>query len=311
MSCPAKYADLHKASDDAFSKDYIHGFLNTKLSQNYCMADFGNGTATLKLNHNAAAASTKSEMEFKHKGGNFFGLNMAGITTTKTLTDSGMFKQKMEGNCSMSGMKLAGTTEWDMGSQENKANVLEMTMGRDKLSANMKVSQSGGLAMPGKVDFNAVVAATDAVKIGAAINYGIAKGDLAHQVKLVHSADKHVSAITVKNGQDLELVNMGKVNKAVTLPFGSVNVDNLHVRTQYGLKSADWGSQLCLEGNCQMGGFTTNKSRFLFNAKSLDYLETHDFKLNDSLNVIVSGKSNFKGGFFNNYNLGCAMNFSA
>merc|ERR1712025_728814 len=83
---------------------------------------------TLKLNHNATANKTKSEMEFKHKMGAMplLGNALKGVTNTKTITDAGTMKVKYESNC-CPGMKTSLTNEYNLNDKSNTGNTLEVT----------------------------------------------------------------------------------------------------------------------------------------------------------------------------------------
>ena len=97
---PPKFKDLHKANDDAFSKDYHSQCVNQKLSTKYSNGSIGNGTMTHKLNYSTSASKPSGEIEFKHTIGSAFGKYLDGAVATKTYNSgNGSMKFKLEKNC--------------------------------------------------------------------------------------------------------------------------------------------------------------------------------------------------------------------
>ena len=114
MSCPPKFKDLHKSSDDAFSKDFHSECYNNKIKSPYSMGNYGNGTLTQKLNYNTATQKPAAELEFKHTVGDVYGKYFEGMTVTKTIASGCDFaKVKYEKNCATSGGKC--TLEYNQG----------------------------------------------------------------------------------------------------------------------------------------------------------------------------------------------------
>jgi len=310
MSCPPKFADLHKSADDAFNKDYFHGFCNLKHAQNYCMGNMGSGTITTKWNFNHHAAKSCAEIEAKHT--NKFLSAFPTSVTTKTLNvDTGILKYKTE--LPVNGGKITFVNDVDCNNWTSKSNSLEFQTGRDRLSANLKLNQNGGLTnMLSSVTANAVIGVTGDVFVAGNVDYNINKGALSHHVKLVSKMAGNNVSLNLKDAADSELVLSRKLEKSLSMcPMATFNCENVHVKSQYGIKSADWGAQIAVDGNWDCGSWSTKKSQIAFDCKTYDAKFSDHVKISDSLTAILSLKNNFNDGFFKKCSVGMSLNFNA
>lgn len=310
MACPPKFNDLHKAADDCFNKDYVHGFCNLKLGQKYDAGVWGDGTITSKWNFNHHAAKSNSEIEFKHNN-NYSAF--AGSVTTKTINvDTGILKYKHE--LPVNGGRIIINSDFDTANNwAMKGNSFEFQTGRDRVTASLKLNQAGGITnMLNSIGANAVIGVTNGVNLAGDVNYNINKGTLSHHLKLISACSGANVALNLKNAEDTELVVSKKVGKAFTFcPNASFNMNNFHAKAQYGIKSSDYGCQVAVDGNWNCGSWSTQKSTATWDCRTNDFKCSDHMKINDNLTGIFSVKTNFNDGFFKKCSVGMAFNFNA
>merc|ERR1712048_1309970 len=93
-------------------------------------------------------------------------------------------------------------------------------------------------------------------------------------------------------------------------PFGSMNVNNVHAKADYGIKSGKYGVVLCSEGSYALGDFKTAPTKTVYNPITGDFKESHKFKITDALSATVAFASNAHNGIFSNASMGATLNFS-
>jgi len=309
MSCPPKFADLHKSADDAFTKDYLSGVFNHKMTQNYEMGNYGKGTMTAKLNY--AAGITGSEVEFKHKYGDILGGRLSGVAVTKTVSDkNGVVKTKVESPCGAG--KVTWAYDFDLSNWKIANNAITIDHGKNKLTNVLKVCPDDGFMGAKNASLASVFAVDSAHNFGVSLCYDIKKGALCHDIKAVRKADGMTAAFGVKNANDISML----ISKALpadkcSMKLGAISFSpsNFHVKTDYAMKGGNWNTQICVEGSSAIGSLVTDATKFVYNVRTGDYAEHNKFSINDKLSCIVGAKSNTKG-FFNNLRLGASLNFS-
>jgi len=308
MACPKKFSDLHKSVDDSFSKDYYAGVFNTKIANDYNMDKFGKGTMTSKLNFVNNAPS--SEIEFKHTYGGLF-KQLEGLVVTKNIySGNSDMKFKMEKSCK-SGGKVSFTSNFDMNSYKLSKSELNIDYGKDKLTANLNVTPEDGCMGLKSVGLNAVVAAAGNTHIGANVSYGLAKGNIDHHLKLVHTQNDIGVHVGLKNANDVEFsLAIPRKGKFMDFYLFDLKSENLFLKNSYNMQTSDWGSKLSLEySDCHCMGATFSKGKLFFDFKNKDFGESWTIPVNDNLSVTTGYKSNVSG-FWDKMRLGTQMNFS-
>lgn len=313
-ACPPKFADLHKSNDDAFNKDHVHGFFNIKMGQNFNMQEFGAGSITAKWNHHHQTSKSVAEFEVKSTCDRLplFNIAIPKVTSTKTITDGGLLKYKTERSFDC-GTKLTlcndvKTTDWS-----SKSNSVELQVGRDRFTGGLKVNQTGGCVnMPDSLSANAVIGLSNDHFLAVKGDYNLKSGKLSHMLKLVANAGSNLVSVNVKDAADTEMIVTRKFDREFRCCDAvSFHLNNIHLRTQYGVKSADWGSQFCLDGKWNCGAWSTSKSMYTYDIKTNEAKFSDHLKVNDNLTMIGTLKNNFNDGLFKKCTVGAAFNFTA
>jgi len=313
MSCPSKFADLHKSNDDAFKKDFCHGAFNIHHKNKFDAGNYATGECTFKVNSNPKVGSSNSSLEVKATCGDdvlgFSGLK--GMVVTKSINDAGLVKHKFEKSCS-DFSKTSYEFDWDLNTQSNKTGVLDCTFGKDKLSAGLKVNQGAGVCgIPDSASLNLVAAAGNH-NIGANFDYNIKSSAFGHHLKCKVNHDKGYAVVGLKNANDAEVLLTQNVNKSLCFgPFGSLAVSNAHVKTTYGVNNGSWDAAVAMEGTYKFGDFQTQAWKAAYNPKTGDYKESCKVKVSDSLSATIGWQGNCHSGFFKNAQMGAQLNFTA
>merc|ERR1711964_827969 len=164
----------------------------------------------------------------------------------------------------------------------------------------MKLSPEDGFKGVKDTSLATVFAIDSNHKIGACVGYNFANGKICHDVKFARDANNMHLSLGVKNGDALAMcMNTSLPENRRKLAIGSLyfNCNKLHLRTDYGMKSADWGAKLCCEGDAGLGDFGTKSTKFQYDLKTGDYSESNKIKINNSCEAIVGAKSNISGFF--------------
>jgi len=313
MSCPSKFADLHKSNDDAFKKDFCHGALNIQHKTGIDAGSLAKGDVTFKVNSNPKVGSTNSNLEVKVTiGDDFMGLDkLKGLVVTRSVNDAGMCKQKFEKSC-CAGSKLTYEHDFDLKTMSNKSASLNLDYGKDKLSCGLKLNQAdGACAIPDALNAS-LVANAGKHNIGANFGYNLKSSAFDHHLKFKVNHDKGYAVVGLKNANNAEVLLSQNLGKDVCLgPFGSLSVNNAHVKSSYGINNGAWNADLCLEGNYQFGDFKTQAWKCSYNPKSGEYKESCKLKVSDCLAATVAWQTNAHTGFFKNAQLGAQLNFNA
>lgn len=307
-----KFADLHKNLDDAFNKDFNHGKVNIEHKQAYDGDAMAKGTCTFKISHNPIVGANTSSVECKSTlGSNFFGLScLEGVVVNEKYSD-GLVNLKVEKACS-AGSKWTYDFDYDWNKSScNKAN-LALDYANANATVGLKLSQSGEGAMcsvPGNVNAN-VTTAMAGHNLGCNVNYNTGSGAIDHHLKFKLNHGQGYAVVGLKNANDSEVLCSQKVGKDICLgPFGSVKLNDVHVKFNYGMDSGKYGAQMANEGSYNFGDCNANfkQSYDLING---DYKESMKFKVTDSLTANISHKHNPHKGFLKDLQLGASLNFS-
>jgi len=317
MSCPPKFKDLHKAADDAFDKDFHSDCFNNKLSQKYCGGSLGSGSVTQKLNYKPSTGKPSAEFEFKHKMGTSHGKFLEGMDVTKTFSSgSDQMKLKMEKNCSSSGGKFTFETSLGAGLGSGhfsfKKPSITFDLGKEKCTTQLNIKTLDCFAGVESTSLNLVFAAGPA-HIGLSGCYGFEKGNIDHHVKLAKSANGLNFALGLKNANNLEMVLSKKLDCSQKLGgLCAWTITNAHLKSQYGINSGDWGSQLAVNyENASVAGLKFGSGKCKVDLKTLEYGERATIKVSDSLAFSFGAKSKLDANFFNNFKIGTSLAFSA
>lgn len=317
MSCPPKFKDLHKATDDAFDKDFHADCFNNKLTQKYCAGSLGSGSVTQKLNYNTATGKPSAEFEFKHKQGPSHGAALEGMDITKTFSSgSDQMKLKMEKNCKSSGGKFTFESTMGVGLGNRhfsfKKPSITFDLGKEKCTTQLNIKTLDCFAGVESTSLNLVFAAGPA-HIGLSGCYGFKDGNLDHHVKLAKSSNGVNFALGLKNANNVEMVTSKKLD--LSHSFGSFcawTLTNVHLKAQYGVNSGDWGSQLAVNyDNASVAGLNFGSGKCKVDLKTLEYAERATIKVSDSLAFSFGARSKLNADFFNNFRLGSSLAFTA
>lgn len=310
MSCPPLFKDLHKKTDDAFSKDFKVGCFNSKIAHKYDMGNLGDGKATTKIDYATSNTNPKVELEWAHNMDQYLGLNLKGVKMTKTITSgSDLVQAKMEKN--LGAGKL--TCKWNQG-LSNWLNLskpdFSYDIGKDKFNTQLNIIPESNFKGLDSISLS-TVAKTGPVNTGLKLNYNMPKSALNHHLKLTKACDGLNLTLGLENANNLELLISKNINKNVDLKLFNLNIDNIHSKTNYDIKSSNWNSDLCAEwSNSNVGSIGFSNGKCKLNLKDLTYHESATINVNDSLGATFAFKSTMDSDLFNNTKMGIALNFN-
>jgi len=311
MSCPPKFADLHKSTDDAFSTDYHQNCFNTKLNHNYSLGEMGNGKVTTKIDNLNGGSAPKIEVEFKHNMQQWMGLNMSGTTVTKTMTSGNdLVKIKYEKN--LGAGKLAFKCNQHLYNPLNISKPdLSYDIGKDKFTANLNIVPKSNFMGLDSVSL-ATVASTGPANTGLKLAYNLAKGALSHELKISKNCPNMNLSVGVANLNDVNLVISKNLNKNVNLlGLANFNIGTVHSQSTYNMKAADWNSNLCMEwNNGKVGNLELAKGKCKLDLKNLAYHESATINVNNNLGVTFGFGSTMNANLFDDAKLGVGLNFN-
>lgn len=309
MSCPPKFADLHKSTDDAFSKDFNVDCLNTKITHNYEMGTLGNGKMTSKVDFSTGKSEPKLEVEFKHNMDQYFGMNWKGVTATKTLTSgSDLVKMKMEKG--LAGGKVTAKFNQHCGNFSVSKPDLSFDIGKENFTSNLNIIPQSNFKGLSSVNFS-TVAKTGPVHTGLKLDYNMAKGSLDHHLKITKACNSLNFTLGLKNINNVELIASKNINKNLNLGFFTGVYTNIHSKSSYDIKSNNWNSDICLEwANGKVGTFDLAKGKTKFNLKDRSFAENCVINVNSALGVTLGWSTTVGGDMFSNSKVGAGLTFN-
>lgn len=311
---PPKFKDFSKSNDDAHNKDFICDVFNSKINHNFDCGEHGSGEFTGKLNYNTSNAAVAPEFEIKQKIGSFYPSFLQGATVTKTLSNNGSIKSKIEKPCSK-GNKM--TFQFNSGLAIDKWFAVSKPSftfdnAGDKHAFQLNVTPAADLQGMDNTNFNISYNAAGA-NIGAEVAYNFKNQNVGHHLKLAKSVNGLDFCLGLKQANIIELSASKSINKNLKSPCGclSFSLDNLHSKSTYDLNKSNWESSVAFDyNNINAFGFALSKGKSKINLKTLEYADRASFKINDNLSVNLGSKTNLDADAFKNWRIGAALNFS-
>lgn len=153
--------------------------------------------------------------------------------------------------------------------------LLSYDIGQDKFTANLNIVPQSNFMGLDNVSL-ATVAATGPANTGLKLAYNMAKGALSHEIKISKNCPNMNLSVGVANLNDINLVVSKNLNRNVNLlGLASLIVGNVHSKSAYNLKAADWNSNLCVEwNNGKVGNLELAKGKHKLDLKNLAYHES-------------------------------------
>jgi len=308
MSCPPKFKDLHKSTDDAFKKDFHQDCLNTKIEHAGDFGSVGNGKWTTKFDYKRGSSAPTAQIEIKTnvaKGA------LKDSCFTRTVDGGDEIKIKLEKSVNAVKYTLKMNQPVAMDNwYKCSSPELSINYGKNNLSTQLDITPAKNWSGLDSVNLDTTFKA-GSVNLGLALNYALNKKALSHHVKLNKSCPGFNCTFGLKGTDNLELIMSKKISGHVNL-LGLTSWDNkmAHFKSAYNINSPnDWKADLCLEyENGILGGLATHGKAKL-DLKNLAYHETASLAVNDSLGVTIGYGSKLDGSFFNAAKMGASLNF--